>query len=50
MTGRRPLRHAPPPDNRFFFVAIQGSRKNPGNTVSVIDLAGAGPNDISVTP
>jgi YVTN family beta-propeller protein len=36
--GEVPIQLYATPDNRFLFVANQGSRKNPGNTVSVIDL------------
>jgi len=37
--GEVPIQIYATPDNRLLFVANQGSRKSPGNTVSVIDLS-----------
>jgi YVTN family beta-propeller protein len=37
--GDVPIQLYATPDNRLLFVANQGSRKSPGNTVSVIDLS-----------
>lgn len=55
--GDGPIQIYVTPDNRLLFVANQGSEKNPGNTVSVIDLssfntqlirAGSGPHGVVV--
>jgi len=46
--GDVPIQLYATPDNRFLFVANQGSRKNPGNTVSVIDLANFSTQQIQV--
>lgn len=46
--GEVPIQLYATPDNRFLIVANQGSRKNPGNTVSVIDLANFSTQQIQV--
>jgi YVTN family beta-propeller protein len=46
--GDVPIQLYATPDNRFLFVANQGSRKNPGNTVSVIELANFSTQQIQV--
>lgn len=46
--GDVPIQLYATPDNRLLFVANQGSRKNPGNTVSVIDLANFSTQQIQV--
>lgn len=46
--GEVPIQLYATPDNRFLLVANQGSRKNPGNTVSVIDLANFSTQQIPV--